>query len=373
MARLPVELYGIVLRHCSPADLATFARVSRTTQLEAERILYRDVKFPGDLMSNANRGTVISAIMFCKRIRQSPRRAAYVISLLSTIGVFGCYFPLTLRKLFSRAIASMPHLRILRFLRSELLDFSILARCHFKLWTFESDSDDKTALVQFLINTHHELRSLSLWLLFPRTIYSELSPHLFPNLTVLLACERDASHIMSGRPISHLCIWDMPGNIPGPSTLIKVLRLDLVFHTTMESIARAAPNVEVLYVSPDVRDSNVRPAKPYQHRYLLSDVPGKQQNMEAFVIPLSRLKNLHTLELRFDQHVYWSSAAEIAQAIIKACHSLHTLILNQPFFSIRRDAQRWWIWKSGKLEIEPGEGIRDSMQLWNEEIAKLGL
>jgi hypothetical protein len=267
MARLPVELYEIVLEHCSRSDLITLARVSRTTQPEAERILYRDVKFPAD-----TRGAVTSAVMFCKRICQSSRRAAYVITLLSEIGLSSAYSLPTLRRLFSRTVARIPNLRILRVVKSELLDFVILTQSHLKLWSFESDSDDGTTLFEFLI-TQSELRSLSLRLFLPNAIHFPLSPHLLPNLTVLLASACDAPHIMLGRPVSHVYIWDKPkvflANLKGSATGVKVLRVFVVSPTTMKTIAHVVPNVEVLLAQPYIRVSYVCDTKTYQCRHLL--------------------------------------------------------------------------------------------------------
>jgi hypothetical protein len=266
MVRLPVELYEAVSKYCYRSDLTALAHVSRTTQLEAERILYRDVRFPG----NSEIGAIVYVVMFCKQICQSPRRAAYVTSLQSKIwvGTKNC-FSLSLRKLFSHAIASMPHLRTLRVLGSDLFDFSMLAQSHLKLWTFESDSNDRTAVSQFLINNQSDLRSISLWLILPSTVHHTLSPRLSPNLTVLVANARDTSRIMSGRPISHLCIWDYAtpvfASLPEAATMIKVLRVFLVSHTVMETIARVVPNLEVVWVQLSITTLNVRPTRCCGH------------------------------------------------------------------------------------------------------------
>jgi hypothetical protein len=90
--------------------------------------------------------------------------------------------------------------------------------------------------------------------------------------------------------------------------------------------------------------------------------------MEDFSKALSCLSNLRILELHLRFENYWSSTATIAQPIIKACQSVHTLILRRDLAGTASD---WWIWKSGMSEIESRNGTRDNNQLWNEEIAKL--
>jgi hypothetical protein len=268
MVRLPVELYENVFKHCYRFDLITLSRVSRTTQPEAERILYHHVAF----LSSTNIRAVVYAIMFCKQILQSPRRAAYVKSLLSVIWVLKHNnFLLALRKLFSRAIASMPHLRTLRVVKSELLDFMILSQSPIKLWHFGSDSTEKTALLRFLV-TQGELRSMSLMAriagpnsrptsILPRS----LPPHLFPGLTVLIADAHDASRLVPGCPISHLYLYNNPvyllANLSGGSNMIKVFRAENVSHNIMQTIPGAIPGVEVLRMSCRVAALNVRPTK----------------------------------------------------------------------------------------------------------------
>jgi hypothetical protein len=253
VARLPVELYETVLRRCSRSGLITLARVSRTTQPEAEHILYRDVKF----LANT-RGAVMSAVMFCKRICQSSRRAAYVISLQSMIRVGSACYPPRFAN-FSLVLCRGCRISGHCLTKSQPLDFTILTCPPFKLWTFESDSNDGSALFEFLI-TQSELRSLFLRLL-PSTIHFPLSPHILPNLTVLLASTRDASHLIIGRPISHVYMWDKPTlllkNLPSSGSSIKVLRVFVVSHTTMKTIAQIAPNIEVLEAQTYIRNSHV--------------------------------------------------------------------------------------------------------------------
>jgi hypothetical protein len=174
MARLPIELYGNVFMFCSRLDLVTLARVSRTMQPEAERVLYREIRI--DLGAC---GSFKSTVLFCQRICQSSRRASYVIVFYLSVwlGSDPIFIP-ALRRQLSLAMSNMPQLRMLQFYGANSIGFSILDHPRFKLHTFDCDFEDREAVFRFL-STQDELVVLTLWLY--ETPEYNLSPRSFPD------------------------------------------------------------------------------------------------------------------------------------------------------------------------------------------------
>jgi hypothetical protein len=253
-ALLPPELHRPILAELSSmGDLCAIARASRSLQIEAESLIYRNLDFDSDTPFS------VSIALF-KRISVSAVLALYVRSFRFSISdgededFLSAVFILLSRML--RRCSRLQSLTLkLMFIPHGV---NILDWCTFKLHDLDVDFPPESDF-RFL-ETQNHVRILKIWA--PRDIQSfeifSRTAIVLPNLTVLLANPVHASHLIPARPITHL--WVVPHNLSPPLELLSITNVPLLALGTvllpwdpsderfLDGAARFAPQLEVLHL-----------------------------------------------------------------------------------------------------------------------------
>lgn len=193
---VPLEVLGLILAQVVPSDLATITRISRTMQLEAERVLYRSVHLPA-----------ISRLKkFCRSlaspVHERSRRASHVRQLGFRSITEGSMEP-DIIPLLKNTLIALQNLVILDFPLSGHYS-SCFSGCRFSLQKFTTDLSFDITLSRFL-RSQTEMKFISL---VERPI-QQLVTGILPNLETLEGTPSVVSMLAPGRPISSITIIGM--------------------------------------------------------------------------------------------------------------------------------------------------------------------
>jgi hypothetical protein len=264
MVSLPLDVYRLVLEKLSKASLCRMARVCRSLQPEAERLIYRKITrddYRWQFRNSSGGHTECAAILLCRRFCLSPRLALYVRFFELVFPVCGSSFDTTIRNLFSRALGLMPklvHLRV-RIGYPHTSCRSLFSRSMFSLRAFGSEFKFDQHLVRFL-ETQAELQDLrdiynpvTRNFPSPKPLEISFSPNTLPRLSVFSSynCYLALS-MLANRPISHLSTSNIPTEkisclrMSAASLQAFDLRRSLCPIEVLNELHQIAPNVEVL-------------------------------------------------------------------------------------------------------------------------------
>jgi hypothetical protein len=238
---LPVELYRPIARCIrSKRALCAFARVSRATQPEAERLIYRWLTAK----------TAIEIVVLLKRIVSLKRIGPYVFSLdIKHSHRFSLHErPMIPTSALFQLLSSA--LTLLAGLRHLVIDFSdvyqgssiscsfIFNRAPFRLFSFASSLSVDAGFVRFLLH-QPDIVYIS-FLSFP-WYPSTIPPHALPKLrAVHSVIDHFTWSFLPDRLLTHLSMHHLRASTPaGSLSSLRVLKI--------RSIPEIAPDLEIIY------------------------------------------------------------------------------------------------------------------------------
>jgi hypothetical protein len=235
-AAIPLELHRPIVEYMdSLRDMCAVARVCRSLQLEAERLIYRTL---APL-------SFVETVALCKRVTLHPRFGSYVLSLC----INGTQLEIN-REAFKRIVSStlerMPKLQHLTIYvphdenpanASSWLSWS---NFNFKLRSFETSLTLDGSLLSFL-DDQAELRAIKLWRSEDANmnIPSQFSASFLPKLAVLeceyIGCDPQfPASIISHRPVTHVATSSLQPLLspqtPQSTGSIEALKVDHCRH-----------------------------------------------------------------------------------------------------------------------------------------------
>lgn len=218
-AHLPIEIHRqIFLQLNKKRDLCLLAIVSRTFQLEAERILYHTVDLTGSRPP--------AVFGFCHTVEQHSRKARYVRSLC-----FPSSTPTGHRQKVAAAFRAMVNLKEFTLARPGPVGIAgklkpwMFDECTFSLHKYHNhlDSSDWTATVGFLLKQSN-IRDWS-GRPFQKPIAMPVSPvNLLPHLSIAQIYNWEILKHVSSRVLRHLNLKVM-SSTPSDSEVLGTLHL----------------------------------------------------------------------------------------------------------------------------------------------------
>ncbi|CAG7854089.1 SubName: Full=Uncharacterized protein {ECO:0000313/EMBL:CCA70030.1} [Serendipita indica DSM 11827] len=205
---LPVELYRLIVAYVPSAhDLCTLARVSRSFQAEAERVLYHTLHLRHH----------IKTIAQCQRLAGQPRLARYVRRLSIIIDQ---YTPL---EYISNALAACSNLRSLTLRGAPWSDYTKVldAVCSTRIREFTCHARGEAGVVRFL-ERQTELEQVDLEA--QSFDFESLSPLAARKLWSFTGCLTTAAAIVPSRPIRRLTLTS---DLANDATVRAVEKLSL--------------------------------------------------------------------------------------------------------------------------------------------------
>jgi hypothetical protein len=271
---LPVELYRPIARHIgSKGALCAFARVSRLTQVEAERLIYTEL----------TADTVVEIVVLLRRIISLRRITPYVSSLtvrrvlapLNQPGQVSVY-PRPIRPFFQLLASVLSLLTELRHLVINFLAFdkgvllsapSIFNHASFKLRSFTCSFLVNAGIVQFLIN-QPDIEHLSL-LNVNRYSSMAIPNHAVPKLRALNTLDDQYSwDLLLNRHLTHLWMAQIPRSTEGRD--LRTLRVLKLHGRIPRNLPDLTPDLEVL-CEIDIHASPVRDKVQVPPRQTITD------------------------------------------------------------------------------------------------------
>jgi hypothetical protein len=250
---LPAELYRSITEATAFPDLFQLAVVSRTTQVEAERLIWKKFRLKGDkdvaekcfrrILSIPRVWSLIKTLEYELQEWHLPDRSKNLLDeLFATIlSNLTNLVSLTIRPLNnnprsnSRACGKL----------FEPCRFKLrILRCHFIL-----DTDFSKFLEQQSTITEWEWSPSAQ---SPQTLPSTVLPNVvaFSTSSPLSFCEHPYDKIIAGRPMTHVC-W-RHGKPPQPQDLtqstasIKAIKIGWANEETLKTIPDVLPSLEIL-------------------------------------------------------------------------------------------------------------------------------
>jgi hypothetical protein len=251
---LPEELFRPIFRNLKNRELCSIARTCRTTQVEAESLIYRNIAL------NSPRFIV----EFCRLVCKTPRLRPHIRILYLNLGLPNSWVTNECRALsgYSRLISSaLGHMMSLRDLtiwfNIHFATAGVLERCAFKLFTFKAVLPVGNGTLSRFLSRQDELRTLIILPHAPMLSGWRIKPQFLPKLAELWASTEDVSVLINGRPINNLSITDVnPSLITNLGlSAVPIQRLRLSQSLTivnMRSLWRVLPDLKALYFCKEI-------------------------------------------------------------------------------------------------------------------------